>query len=254
MSRRARRVLRMLALRLLVIVPLAIALTLCTSAAIALWRPINLQGWTGASAFLSSDRTRAWCVWKHASIFGHSALESQPLSVPVLVSDDGRTVEVQEQIDCDPVLHRMTYSLIDAPPGDWDLPTRKTDMPRIEHQFGWPFRAMRARFESGFYSTDVYPLSARHRQWMRDASVSPTVVVFSPFRAGETPLLPLAILWRGLLANVVAWSCVMLGVCTSFTFLRDVLRSRRGVCTQCGYSLVGLDAKTCPECGSPRNP
>ena len=60
------------------------------------------------------------------------------------------------------------------------------------------------------------------------------------------PLRPLPL---GLLVSTLAWSPVGFALLVGAGHLRTRSRKRRGLCTACGYNIVGVTR--CPECGVP---
>ena len=60
------------------------------------------------------------------------------------------------------------------------------------------------------------------------------------------PLRPLPL---GLLVSTLSWSPVGFALIFGVRQLRTRSRKRRGLCTACGYAIVGV--ARCPECGVP---
>lgn len=62
-------------------------------------------------------------------------------------------------------------------------------------------------------------------------------------------LLPIGVIWKGMIVNSVvygtAWLCGIVGVAG----LRRMRRERRGLCVACAYDLRGTVGAVCPECG-----
>jgi len=75
--------------------------------------------------------------------------------------------------------------------------------------------------------------------------------VLSPGARGEASIVvPLRVVWMGMLGNILVWSAAWLGVMTLVSAVRMARRQRAGGCLGCGYARQGLDAAAaCPECG-----
>jgi len=61
--------------------------------------------------------------------------------------------------------------------------------------------------------------------------------------------LPRQVLWRGFVWNCLCFWLVWPIGWSGFSALRRNRRMRRRTCVKCGYSLAGLVATECPECG-----
>lgn len=123
-----------------------------------------------------------------------------------------------------------------------DLPT--TDETVFEYRTavaaGWPFRCvwceqhalvgtkddLRRLPTTGFFRTSAVPLNGR------------------PDIPRVLPLRPIPL---GLAANTVLYAATMLACGFGASWLRRLVRRRRGCCEQCGYRCVAVGP--CPECG-----
>ena len=118
----------------------------------------------------------------------------------------------------------------------WPAPG-KDDMVNLD-EYGWPFLALYAR-TFGMLATDP----VEHLWTVR------SVGWFARRPLGDLGGLPVGIIWTGLLPDVVLWSLPWLPIFFARRVRRN-LRSRRGLCTACGYDREGLaSGSPCPECG-----
>jgi hypothetical protein len=82
---------------------------------------------------------------------------------------------------------------------------------------------------------------------------------FWPQRANRTGILarldlPVLIFWRGLLADLVAWTGLAGLAVWGIPAARRAWRRRLGRCAGCGYALLGIPSgSSCPECGQVRS-
>lgn len=69
--------------------------------------------------------------------------------------------------------------------------------------------------------------------------------------ANGPTVVPLRVVWGGLIADTAAWTAVWMVVVTGAVVVRSSQRRRRGCCAQCGYDRRGLaGSRPCPECGA----
>lgn len=74
------------------------------------------------------------------------------------------------------------------------------------------------------------------------------------FQPPTVRVLPMGIAWPGFLLNTVLYAVVWLALLELVRVpgrLRVRRRNKADSCCQCGYSLHGLTAARCPECGTP---
>src|SRR5204862_3673374 len=112
----------------------------------------------------------------------------------------------------------------------------------MEEASGWPLRCAYWCIRSGTAGPAI------RRGWDLSGKGA------SPAYANITTVLPLAPIWAGLtidagLYGALVW-CVSFGPLYPLRAVRRALRSRTGMCRQCGYDLQGLDVWRCPECGA----
>jgi hypothetical protein len=64
-------------------------------------------------------------------------------------------------------------------------------------------------------------------------------------------LLPVVPIWRGLAADAMLFGLVAFAIVGAGRRVRSALRRSKGLCSRCGYDLIGLRMDdACPECGS----
>jgi hypothetical protein len=107
---------------------------------------------------------------------------------------------------------------------------------------GWPLLCLaggnRARFG--------YVGGQKHLVYRSANTIYQVRVGFSGFG-----LLPIGVLWPGMLADTLLWGVPWWCALAAPMFVRNRWRRRRARCEVCGYSLVGLAAGSpCPECGT----
>lgn len=113
--------------------------------------------------------------------------------------------------------------------------------------YGWPRRAICC--ERWVFS-----------YWPPGVPQAKTTEVFgSDYRAGlrvgrgsggGDVVLPLRPIWSGMLTDIVFWSLASAALFWAIQRMQTAKRSRRGLCTACGYSRSGLAGTApCPECG-----
>ncbi len=66
-------------------------------------------------------------------------------------------------------------------------------------------------------------------------------------------ILPLRPIWRGVAVDLCIYTVFVFGAYFTFRLSAGILRAWRGQCVDCSYSLHGLAANQCPECGSRRS-
>ena len=66
---------------------------------------------------------------------------------------------------------------------------------------------------------------------------------------GETPDIPLCPLWPGFGINTFLYASILWLLARGPFTLRRAIRSKRGLCIDCGYDLRRNVAERCPECG-----
>lgn len=71
--------------------------------------------------------------------------------------------------------------------------------------------------------------------------------------SGLDQVVPTRVIWRGLIGNTIFYGVIAWLIIALLGWCRRAIRSRRGQCEGCAYSLEGLDAGVrCPECGGER--
>jgi hypothetical protein len=101
--------------------------------------------------------------------------------------------------------------------------------------FGWPFVAL---------SHTIQDVPRGGRQFIRGIAIS--------WGAGGKTVdraLPLDVYWPGFVANTLAIGAIATALLLGPGALRQMIRTRRGRCTVCAYSLAGIASNFCPECG-----
>jgi hypothetical protein len=120
--------------------------------------------------------------------------------------------------------------------------------------FGWPFPCL--SYEKACSQLEISLARAMVID-SRDPgawSADPSNNLKSHYYAIEwkTHVLPLRPAWPELLADAAIYSLPWGALSFLALSVWSYLRRARGLCTACGYSLVGLPADTlCPECGLP---
>lgn len=62
-------------------------------------------------------------------------------------------------------------------------------------------------------------------------------------------VMPLSVRWGPLIGNTIGYVAALWGGLCVFRRGRGYFRRRRGRCAGCGYDLVGVPVRRCPECG-----
>ncbi len=65
--------------------------------------------------------------------------------------------------------------------------------------------------------------------------------------------IPIRPLWGGIAVNTLCFGVPLFAGAHLVRFSRRLVRCRRNVCLDCGYSLVGSERRVCPECGGRTN-
>ena len=111
----------------------------------------------------------------------------------------------------------------------------------VEDAWGWPMKAMYARFE------------ADRLGLIRPEAVSWGVHCGSYGPAIEEWLIPRVVpvgpIWPGFAVNTVIYALPLWLLALCPVALRRRIRRKRGRCIKCGYDLRGDLAAGCPECG-----
>lgn len=132
--------------------------------------------------------------------------------------------------------------------GAWSLGQQSV---RHVQATGWPWPAL----ASVSHPTMIGPSGPVGWQPTMGALMTGPATATGAGRAQTPHVWPTLVLWRGLLADVaahaVAWSVLLWSMIRFLGWSRRALRTRRGACRRCGYSLAGNSAGACPECGHP---
>ena len=110
---------------------------------------------------------------------------------------------------------------------------------------GWPFLAMRSKWETkgragspGWVSGRVQVISGY--LILSDRSI--------PWDVENPRVIPLRPIWPGFAINTVFYAAILWMPFAPFQ-LRRYVRVKRGHCVKCGYDLRGVEHEVCPECG-----
>jgi hypothetical protein len=107
--------------------------------------------------------------------------------------------------------------------------------------FGWPSRSFAFEWEHTHGQQNVRIIDG--------IALQNSQAVFLP----TAKILPLRILWRGLLIDVAFWGMAGILALKMLQQLKYIIRSKKGRCIRCGYNLAGISEIGCPECGWRRN-
>lgn len=112
---------------------------------------------------------------------------------------------------------------------------------------GWPARAFEGSIRMHEVTNSLQVIESHVDQFSGVLPLTSRRVHFVPMETLR--VVPFAPILIGCIVDVVFWGTASLGILSAYLGVRRALRNRRGVCPVCGYSLVGLLASTCPECG-----
>ncbi len=136
-----------------------------------------------------------------------------------------------------------------APPRWVQLPDEKISLVRYLAT-GWPMTCMNARLversKGGVRAVRVAGARQIVFAWDYAYIVAPAAAI-DPYTAKILPLNPHL---PELIANSIFWGMVWYLVILAVGKLHGMLRSREGMCRQCGYDLKNLPGSRCPECGA----
>lgn len=135
---------------------------------------------------------------------------------------------------------------------EWESLHGRVDLTTLEMntwRMGWPVRSLAAYrhlriLPNARQTTELVKWRAGWLQaWMNGH-------VQRPAKPGDPPRVwPMYPIWSGLVLNTLIFAAVPAGVWWVGRQAKRAWRRRRGLCTRCGYELVGL--AMCPECGVP---
>ena len=153
----------------------------------------------------------------------------------------------------DPALARSTLSLenellalhylpASASVLEHTAPTRPRVKPAadslvIEHQHGWPLRALTCHVTKAPRQEAVFSRCAVVRRY--DATN----------QLLRTRVLPLQPMWLGFLIDTLFYAALWFGVFFGFASAKRAIRRKRGRCPRCGYDLRRNLSAGCSECG-----
>jgi hypothetical protein len=136
-----------------------------------------------------------------------------------------------------------------APPRFVQLPDEKISLVRYLAS-GWPMTCMNARLversKGGVRAVRVAGARQIVFAWDYAYIVAPAAAI-DPYTAKLLPLNPHV---PELIANSIFWGMVWYVVLLAIANVLGRIRSRKGVCGQCGYDLKNLTGSRCPECGA----
>lgn len=119
---------------------------------------------------------------------------------------------------------------------EWTIvPSDHPDVHVSVVELGWPFRA-----------------SVRISEHLRDPDPPGGVLIRPSYCNGSALIMRVSEyrpLWLGLIANVAIFTAALVAIRWLACSIRIAVRSRRGLCVCCGYSLQGVRGHVCPECG-----
>jgi hypothetical protein len=106
--------------------------------------------------------------------------------------------------------------------------------------YGYPFRAIIS-----------IEMSNRNDEMIVTSQSALRAQVFPNYIIKKKPILEWPFTMQlGFLYNLAIVHVAIFGLTACFTGLKSYVLRKRGACTTCGYSLVGIRANECPECGS----
>lgn len=105
---------------------------------------------------------------------------------------------------------------------------------------GWPFRAWGFTICSTSGDVAIANVGVKHE---------PILIRGLRWGAASNKVIPGSPIWTGLVANCVLVLCAYAAIVGLYELAKRVLRARTTRCVVCGYLLVGLDSRRCPECG-----
>jgi hypothetical protein len=160
----------------------------------------------------------------------------------------------------DRVLHGKAVERVDLPA--WMVANVTSgrsgwNMRRREDVTGWPALALACHYEASWSPMKFNPSTGGTRAASDEGGVRDGIEVRGPTisrSAGDRAsiALPLRPIWPGFAINTVFYAAILWGLFVLlFTVplaLRRRLRSRRGLCSKCGYP-VGTSER-CSECGA----
>ncbi len=113
------------------------------------------------------------------------------------------------------------------------------------YQIGWPWYSLKM-FSAGEIASAAN--GYRTVYWTSNALSIPDWI--SSRLPSGTQLLPISPVWPGFLATSGVFGALvaaLYALTRSVRPIREWLRARKGLCTNCTYPVAGMD--TCPECG-----
>lgn len=132
--------------------------------------------------------------------------------------------------------------------------------PRLDHgqwlRCGWPWPALQgSRWDQNLsYQPSSTPLWPGDANAWNDRTIGqsarPLPTGLPGVRDASIRLLPLGVLWPGLVANSALYALSLSAVIAFAIHARRAWRRRAGRCMSCGYSLAGNASGVCPECGA----
>jgi len=119
----------------------------------------------------------------------------------------------------------------------------------MEYRWGWPTAAL---FHREIFIKRYFTNGRSHFMETANAIDLRKIPERREFTKPVSPrgdLIPVGILWVGILSGTAFWGLLWMCTIMGALWLKQTIQVYRGCCPKCGYCLEGLDAVGCPECG-----